>query len=145
MIREFQGQYRFLSNFWPTPRLFTGKTHTPIKTLEHGYQACKTLVKEERIRIYSCLTPAEAKRLGKHVTLRDDWFEVKDNIMLKLLRAKFDDPNLKDMLLSTGDEGLIEGNMWHDNYWGSCYCNRCGGSGRNILGILLMQVREECR
>jgi predicted NAD-dependent protein-ADP-ribosyltransferase YbiA (DUF1768 family) len=63
--------------------------------------------------------------------------------MLTLLREKFRDWNLRDRLLNTGDAILIEGNTWHDTYWGHCICPRCHG-GANFLGILLTQVRTEC-
>ncbi len=60
--------------------------------------------------------------------------------MLDLLRIKFTIPTLRERLLATGDQTLIEGNTWGDTYWGVCR-----GVGLNNLGTLLMQVREECR
>jgi predicted NAD-dependent protein-ADP-ribosyltransferase YbiA (DUF1768 family) len=45
------------------------------------------------------------------------------------------------MLLSTGDMELTEGNWWHDNFYGSCSCVKCGGKGQNNLGKILMDVR----
>lgn len=50
---------------------------------------------------------------------------------------------LKKKLLETGDAELIEGNYWHDNTWGQCYCPRCKNKiGENHLGKLLMKIRE---
>jgi predicted NAD-dependent protein-ADP-ribosyltransferase YbiA (DUF1768 family) len=60
--------------------------------------------------------------------------------MLSALRIKFKNPELRAMLLTTGDEELIEGNWWRDTYWGVCE-----GIGQNKLGKLLMQVREEIK
>ncbi|MCH7737275.1 MAG: NADAR family protein [Chloroflexi bacterium] len=60
--------------------------------------------------------------------------------MLELLRDKFRDPVLRQMLLDTGDLELVEGNNWGDRFWG-----RVSGVGDNHLGRLLMQVRGECR
>ena len=66
--------------------------------------------------------------------------------MLDGLRYKFAIPELRDKLLATGDQYLEEGNSWHDNYWGNCDCPRCKDTmGRNMLGQLLMQVREEIK
>ena len=60
--------------------------------------------------------------------------------MERILRVKFSSPDLKEKLLSTGDRYLVEGNSWGDVYWGVC-----GGKGINMLGKLLMQIREELR
>ena len=61
--------------------------------------------------------------------------------MLNVVRAKFDQhPDLAQKLLETGDEELVEGNTWGDRYWGVC-----GGKGKNMLGKILMRVREELR
>lgn len=71
--------------------------------------------------------------------LRKDWEQVKDEIMLCALRKKFEThKDIRDILLSTGEEELIE-NTTYDYYWG------CGteGNGKNMLGRLLMQVRKE--
>ena len=66
--------------------------------------------------------------------------------MLIGLRKKFANPELRDLLLATGDEELVEGNYWHDNEWGNCTCPRCKNiPGKNKLGKLLMQVREEIK
>ena len=67
--------------------------------------------------------------------------------MLKIIRNKFSQtPILGSWLKETYPKLLIEGNYWHDNYWGQCKCNRCTRyKGRNTLGKILMQVREELR
>jgi hypothetical protein len=95
-------------------------------------------MEDDRLRIRLADTPAEAKRLGKTILLRKHWEEVKVYIMLHLLKQKFAVPVLRDELLATGDAQLIEGNTWGDIYWGVC-----GGVGKNVLGMLLMQVRDE--
>ena len=65
--------------------------------------------------------------------------------MLELLRLKFTQhPDLGDKLRLTGKVLLEEGNRWHDNFWGNCRCQECDDvEGRNILGKLLMKVRDE--
>ena len=65
------------------------------------------------------LTGAEAKKLGRRVTLRSDWEEVKLNVMKEVVIDKFTrSPELKQMLLDTEDEELVEGTTWNDTFWG---------------------------
>ena len=141
MIDSFSGDFRFLSNF-------VGSVTTPkgtfCATVEHAFQAAKTLDPGEQKSVLSCSTPGQAKRAGRKVTLRRNWDQVKNNVMMALVRAKFtQDSVLAAQLLATGTEPLVEGNRWHDNYWGSCTCSRCGDAGKNRLGQILMQVRSE--
>ena len=140
-IAKFDGtEYAFLSNFYECQCEFEGVEYI---TSEHAYQAAKTLDFEKRAMIQNCATPGAAKRMGRRVELREDWEEVKDQVMLDVLHNKFkNNENMKEKLLATGDAILIEGNVWHDNYWGICSCEKCGGIGKNMLGTLLMFVRK---
>ena len=139
-ISNFDGEYRFLSNFYNSPIIYNGVT---FPTVEHFFQAMKTLNPAKIIEIKDAPTPGKAKRLGRNIVLRPDWEQVKVSIMKTALRLKFDNTELREKLLATGDSYLIEGNTWHDNFWGSCNCKRCENHGRNMLGQLLMEVREE--
>lgn len=130
-------KHGFCSNFSPCLILIDNRTYP---TVEHYYQAQKTLDPEERNMILRCKTPGEAKLAGYHVKLRLDWEEAKEEVMLKGLRAKFTQcPKLKEYLLETGNAALHEDSPW-DKYWG--YAK---GEGKDRLGKLLMQVREEIR
>ena len=189
MIRSFTGEYRFLSNFFPSPVEFEGLV---FPTVEHAFQAAKALSPLEagvsardwhravvqqmharmphttvlntppaevmgmhrhgitpfaavtRLIIRNCSTPGAAKRMGRSIHLRADWDAVRIDVMLTLLRAKFSIPTLAARLLDTGDAELVEGNTWHDNFWGDCHCARCAGiPGQNWLGAGLMVVRSE--
>ena len=141
MIDSFEGKYAFLSNFYEHPIQYNGITYP---TNEHFFQAMKSLKEEERKMIAAAPTPGKAKRLGRAITLRSDWELVKYDMMLLGLRLKFCDKELRSKLRATGDEILIEGNWWHDNTWGDCSCEQCKYVyGRNELGKLLMQVRNE--
>lgn len=141
-IDKFDGQYAFLSNFYIHNVTYEGLTY---ESTEAAFQAAKTLDIEEK-KQFTRLTPSGAKKMGRKITLRSDWEQVKDQVMLDILRIKFNNPELRSMLLSTGDAQLIEGNYWHDNYWGNCVCDKCRDKiGKNTLGKLLMQVREEIR
>ena len=137
MIDKFEGQYEFLSNFYPSA-ITDGNIIFP--TVEHFFQAAKTVNMDDYNMIAAAETPGRAKRLGKRVELREDWEQVKDDIMLEALHKKFADGFLRDKLLATGDEELVEGNEWNDMYWGVC-----AGVGKNKLGKMLMQIREELK
>lgn len=147
MINKFDGKYAFLSNFYSSPFVFKeGNEEFIAKTVEHYFQYMKTASIEEGIEILSALTPGEAKHLGRKCTLCKDWEEIKDAVMSEALHKKFAIPELKEKLLATGSEYLEEGNWWHDNTWGNCYCEKCKDIvGENRLGIILMRIREELK
>lgn len=138
VIDRFHGEYRFLSNFYPVEVTFGGNVYPSV---EHAYQAAKTLDEEDRQKIAKLKTAGEAKRYGRKVKMRPDWDHVKLNIMKELLQQKFDrdeNPDLWKLLSLTGKAKLVEGNDWHDTYWGVC-----DGIGANHLGRLLMEIRDE--
>jgi len=142
-IDSFSGQWAFLSNFEPPTVWMSGRE----VVVEVAFQAQKTLVPAEWCQFLAPgLTPGQAKRLGRKVTLRPDWEQVKVNVMRDLLEAKFGGRlDGRDLLLSTGDAELIEGNNWHDTFWGQCKCPIHQGHGLNVLGTLLMEVRDDIR
>lgn len=132
-IDSFRGAYSFLSNFYPFPITYRGKIWA---TAEHAYQAAKTYDPEWEERIRLAWRPAEAKALGRAAPMYARWDDFKDRAMRDILHLKFCG-ELKNMLLATGDEELVEGNTWGDTYWGVCK-----GEGQNRLGTLLMEVRS---
>ena len=138
MIESFTGQHRWLSNFWPCRIVLDGKVYDSI---EHAFQASKTRIEEERRDVRLAGSPGEAKRLGRRVTLREDWEEIKLPMMAELVLQKFSKhADLKEKLLATGDEEIVEGNSWRDSFWGVYK-----GSGKNHLGEIIMRVREQLR
>jgi ribA/ribD-fused uncharacterized protein len=143
IIPAFVGPYNFLSNFTSSIFVVDGVKY---KTVEHYYQANKTKNVEMFTKIVECDGPVQAKRLGKKVMLKENWENIKEDVMLTALRKKFQIPKFRRKLLDTGNMDLIEGNYWHDNYWGSCTCRHCSNIlGRNRLGYLIMKVRDEIR
>ena len=145
VIDRFSGKYEFLSNFyvliWDETIKYEGIEYISV---EHFFQAFKTLDLEERNWIADAMTPNLAKKRGRNIVLRSDWEEIKNEIMLTGLRMKFHNLKLNDKLLRTLNAELIEGNYWHDNYWGNCSCYKCQNiRGKNRLGELLMKVRSE--
>lgn len=140
VINKFNGDFDFLSNFFASPIRYEGMVYP---TVEHAFQAAKTMDMAKRREIAGLPTPGAAKRAGRQVTLRPDWEEVKVDVMETLLREKFSNPHLNFCLRITDGHFLEEGNNWCDNFWGVCRCPRCNGNGRNQLGKLLMKIRAE--
>lgn len=138
MIDRFQGLHRFLSNFYPATVSLDGEEYPSV---EHAYQAAKTLEAPVRRMIRRACTAGDAKRFGSAIVIRSGWNSLKLEIMERLVREKFTrHPSLRSLLLLTGQEELIEGNDWGDRFWGVCR-----GQGENHLGKILMKVREELR
>lgn len=143
IIYEFRGDDFPLSSFYPVTITFAEETYP---SLEHAYHALKTANLEQRKRFQDpTLRPGDAKKMGKKVTLRKDWNSVRVITMANLLEVKFGPTNLelRKYLASTSPKLLIEGNLWHDNFWGICFCPSCRScSGTNKLGQMLMNLRE---
>jgi ribA/ribD-fused uncharacterized protein len=136
-ISSFTMEYSFLSNFYPCLIEFEGDIYP---TVEHAYQAAKTNDPDERRKIREEERTGKAKQKGQQVTMRKDWEQIKVEVMRELLKKKFEKPHLRKLLLDTYPEELIEGNNWKDTFWGVYK-----GSGKNMLGVLLMQIRSELR
>lgn len=147
-IKGFFGEYRFLSNFEVAGVYFEGVLYP---STEHAYQAAKSLDPEIRKQFLN-ITCAEAKNLGNgkklknhpdlmSIILREDWESVKFDIMFSVCFDKFyRHSNLRQKLLDTGKRYLEETNHWGDRIYGVC-----DGEGKNMLGQILMKIREIIR
>lgn len=134
IINSFRYEHSFLSNFSSGPTIYDGLLYF---CAEGAYQSAKSLDLMERMKFLN-LTGMWAKKLGKTIELRPDWEKVKVKIMCSIVLDKFTrNPKLRELLLGTKDATIIEGNYWHDTFWGVC-----DGVGANHLGIILMDVRE---
>lgn len=145
-IFAFFGGYRWLSNFYPSP--ITDANGTVWPTVEHYYQAMKSTTAEDARLIHAAVRPGDAKRAGRSIIIRSDWEQIKDGVMMWALATKFaPGTEFAQLLLDTRTMQLIEGNEWHDNYWGNCRCGaaNCLAPGRNVLGEMLMDVRDTLR
>ena len=137
----FRGELAFCSNFHPCEIEYEGIKYP---SSEHAFISGKTLDLQEKYHISQLKTPAEAKKYGRKLKLRDDWDKVKLKVMEDVLRIKFSIPKLKRKLLDTKNLELVEFNFWHDNFYGDCTCDKCKDIvGQNNLGKLLMKIREE--
>ena len=136
MIREFSGDHFYLSNFYERKILYNGKTYS---STEHAYMAMKATNEEDHELIRAQKTPKEAKKVSRKIKIRSDWEKVKDNIMYDVCLCKFTQhKDLGNLLLTTGECEIQEGNNWGDVYWGVCM-----GIGKNKLGKILMQIRDD--
>lgn len=132
VIDKFDGEYSFLSNFYPAPITIFGYT---FQNNEAAFQAAKC---PERMGEFTNLPPNKAKRLGRCVQLRSDWEQVKETIMQQICFNKFmQNKDLAEKLKATNNAILIEGNTWGDKCWG-----QVNGEGENKLGKILMKIRE---
>ena len=133
-------EYGYFSNFSRHPVRLRGKVWP---TSEHYFQAQKFTETEQQETIRKVKSPMIAARMGRDrkKPLRADWEAVKDNVMREGVRAKFTQhADLREALLSTGDAVLVE-HTERDSYWG----DGGDGSGQNMLGRILMEIREELR
>lgn len=136
---RFYGTNHPFSNFHLAP--FTaGKKSWP--TVEHFFQAMKTIDPKLREAVRKARKPGDAKKLGRQIPLRPGWNGMRDEVMSYALRAKFtQNPALQRALCATDGRKLIEASP-RDAYWGE----GPRGTGKNRLGTLLMELRSElCR
>lgn len=132
--------YGEFSNFSRHPIYVNDKLYP---TTEHYFQSQKFVGTTHEDVVRLCGKPSEAARMGRdrNLPLRKDWEEVKEGIMKTALLAKMDQyPKIKELLLSTGDAEIVE-HTENDNYW----ADGGDGSGKNRLGVLLMEIREELK
>jgi ribA/ribD-fused uncharacterized protein len=142
VIDRFGKIYKWLSNFEPVVIYYKDLN---FPTVEHAFVASKS--DDGLFRLNISRVPAwqagKAKRLGRKTRLRKDWDIVKIPNMKRFLMQKFSYDRFKQLLLSTGTAEIIEGNYWHDNFWGNCECPKCKDIvGQNNLGKLIMEVRS---
>lgn len=138
-IDRFEGQYWWLSNFYPC--MVTDSRGFEYASVEHAYQAAKASTEAERARIANATSAAVAKRRAAKLVLAADWHDRKIAVMRELLRSKFaPGSELADKLLATGTAELVEGNDWEDTFWGEYQ-----GTGENHMGKLLMELRASLR
>jgi ribA/ribD-fused uncharacterized protein len=162
VITEFRGPYWFLSSFSACPVLFQAHCmNRPVTwpSAEHAFQADKAKNEDTARIIWHAGNAREAKRFGRSLELRPGWEASKKITMMTVQFSKFtQNHDLGDRLVRTGDEPLVEGNDWGDDYWGACAPGRgrlaaagqlpvwaAGLVGYNYLGRFLMTIRDILR
>ena len=151
-IDSFSGKYRYMSNFFPArTRIKVKYLHPNIQkkfrkdydfegtTSEHCFQAAKMTNLEDFNRVISVNTPSLANNFGRLLPIRDDWDDIRLEIMYLVVMDKFKrNKVIRELLKRTKEAELIEGNTWGDQFWGVCK-----GEGKNHLGKILMEVRSK--
>ncbi|KAJ3056370.1 hypothetical protein HK097_007207 [Rhizophlyctis rosea] len=139
--RQHEKPYGVFSNFYLAPITLNSLTWP---TTEHYFQAQKFPTRPDlQLQIQQAESPGKAARLGRNKSfpLRSDWERIKDSVMKECLIAKFTQyPEFRDLLLGTEDRILVE-HTANDRYW----ADGGDGTGKNMLGILLMEIRNEFR
>jgi ribA/ribD-fused uncharacterized protein len=139
-ILKFQDEYKWLSNFAPVEIEYGGML---FPSTENAYQACKSNSLEHATKCSLC-APNISKRLGKICKQRKDWLDIRMKVMYDLTMLKYKHVEFAIQLINIGEQEIVEGNMWHDNFWGNCMCPKCSGfKGENNLGKIIMNVRKE--
>lgn len=119
--------------------------HGPFrfKTPEHFYQAMKADDFKDACKIANEPNPRIAKRIGRKIKIRQDWENIKIEVMKFVQVHRFSLPEWRKQLLEhKGD--IVEWNNWHDNFWGDCVCDKCKHiKGENNLGKILMDIRKQ--
>jgi len=159
-----KGQFFEFSNFYKAPIVIDGLEYN---TVEHYFQSRKFSDNKEYSEIIRNVnTPGKAKVLGSQKTsfnykwaqelkaiikkyeakLDPNWDSIKDEVMLRALRAKFtQNSHCRELLLSTGDSYIVENSGSRDGYWGNGLKDLKDPNKIGRLGLLLMQVREELK
>lgn len=137
MIKEFQGEYRWLSNFTQVKIVLEGIEYSSV---EHAYMSAKS--ENEYWKKFcsdSKNTPGQVKKESKKLRLPDDWETKRLEVMSECIKQKYSQEPFRTKLLETGDQFIQEGNNWNDKFFGICLKT---GEGKNHLGKLIMNVRD---
>ncbi len=140
LFYEADKAYGCFSNFSRHPIELDGVIWA---TSEHFFQAAKFSEQVDVDAVRNALTPFAAAQIGRerHRSFRLDWDKLRDAVMMRALQAKFTQHgDLHEILLSTEGAGIVE-HTHNDRYWG----DGGDGTGRNMLGLLLEQVRSQLR
>jgi len=139
MIREFGGEFRWLSNFAPCT-IHVG--NEVFASVEHAYVSMKSVNPAwKSLCADKEMTPGMVKRLSKDIILRPGWNDtMRLHIMEDLVRIKFSTEPFREDLISTGTQNIQEGNRYNDTFFGVCLKT---GIGENHLGRIIMKIRDE--
>lgn len=137
MIKEFKGEYKWLSNFADCKIILNNVKYPSV---EHAYMSAKS---KDELWKWACssgaYTAGQIKIMSKDIPLLKNWENIKVDVMSACLRQKFNQEPYKTLLIETGDLLIEEGNWWNDKFWGICLKTN---TGQNMLGKLIMEIRE---
>ncbi len=138
MIRKFDKEYKWLSNFAPCTILLNGIAYPSV---EHAYMSAKS----DDVRWYlkctdESIKPGDIKKLSRGILIVNNWDSIKVEVMRECLKQKYSQEPYKTLLIETGDALIQEGNFWGDTFWGVDLNTKLG---ENRLGELIMAIRSE--
>lgn len=138
MIRKFDKEYKWLSNFAPCTIVLNGITYPSV---EHAYMSAKS----NDVRWYlkctdESIKPGTIKKLSRGILLVSNWDSIKIEVMRDCLKQKFSQEPYKTLLIETGDVFIQEGNFWGDTFWGVDLNTK---TGENRLGKMIMEIRDK--
>lgn len=136
MIKEFQGEFRWLSNFAPC-KISLGDLTFP--SVEHAYMSCKCEYPQWKQFCVSEPSPGKVKKASKTIKLVSNWELIKVPVMILCVTKKFNQEPYKTKLINTGGEFIQEGNRWGDKFWG---VDLHSNQGCNTLGTIIMSIRS---
>lgn len=137
MIREFKGRHAFLSNFYACRIPYKDRF---FQSSETAYMSEKSNDDVWKDHCAASTMPGVIKKESRHIRLIPEWDLIRLQVMEDVLRIKFSNPQLCQLLLETGYEELCEWNDWGDRFWG---VDKKTGEGLNNLGLILMKIRKE--
>ena len=127
--------YNWFSNMEIDPITIDGITYPSVENYYQGMKSGHPKI----IKLFSEMTPSKAKFNGRHLDLREDWEQVKFEVMEKALRIKFAPGTIWYARLEMEEGEIVEWNNWGDKIWGKTL----NGIGENHLGKILMKIRDE--
>lgn len=137
-IKEFQGEYRWLSNFMPCKIVLSNIIYPSV---EHAYMSAKSIDPSwKELCARPDIKPGEIKRRSRKVKLVENWDSIKLQIMRVCLQQKYTQEPYLSKLIATKGMQLEEGNKWNDKFWG---IDLRTGEGENNLGKMIMEIREQ--
>lgn len=146
----FQSEHSWLSNFFPSPVSLQGIDFHSAEQAFQYVKACRNKQPEMASLILNTKSAKAAKKLGWGVERNKEWDQQKDEIMVRIVNAKFrQNIDLGRKLILTGSKRLVEATM--DRYWGAFATPNAKSianktwKGANRLGLILMDLRAELR
>lgn len=139
MIKEFRGEYAWLSNFYAVKIILLDVEYASV---EHAYMSAKSDDPEWKFYCQNTIEAGKVKTASRQIKIKDNWEDIKINVMFECLIKKFEQEPFRTKLIETGDKFIMEGNWWGDEFWG---VNLKNNKGKNYLGKLITTIRNNLK
>lgn len=139
-IKSFSGTNFFLSNLYQSTTAHNGLYYQSAESAFQASRCCTLHDRKSFADLNGIGNGYQAKELIRHFRHREEYTEQSVTAMIDIVTDKFyRNPILLDKLLATGDKDIVNGNNWHDIFWG---VDSRTGEGQNWLGLILQTVRN---